>query len=357
MKTSFILLNILFVILISFGISGCLNDEESPVFAVSLSDNATLLHYLEENGDYINSSNMPSVVNVDEVYNHLNDYLIIDTRTNSEYIAGHIPGAVNIQNDSLIAFSNSIEVSKYPKVILVSTDGQASSYYACLLRLYGITNTYSLLYGMAQWNSIFSDVWINNIGDSPVTKDFLFEDYTNDSLSNLPNISFPNSSKSVEDKIKDRIADILKAGFVNDESYVIIDPPDELMFNQKNASNFYIVCYGIQTFYKQNPYDPFAKGHFPNSVSFVPGWGLKSIGNLQLLPNEKGIVVYSYSGQISAFVVAYLRLLGYDAKSLLYGGNMLFYTFMIVKLAAYYPFVFLTSDIRNYPYVRGTSPQ
>ena len=350
MKTIFKCLNILFVILISFCVEGCLTDEDLPVFDMSLSNNAMLLYYLEEQGDYINSINMPSIVNVDEVYNHLNDYLIIDTRTNLEYTAGHIPGAVNIQNDSLIAFLNSNEISNYTKVILVSEDGQASSYYTCLLRLYGITNTYSLLFGMAQWNSAFSEAWSNNIGDSPVTQFFNFDTYTNDSLSNLPIINFSNSNKSFENKVKYRIDEIIKVGFINEESYVSIFPL-ELLFNGEPASDFYIVCYGILPFYLQNPLDPLAVGHFPNAVSYVPGKNLKSTDNLQLLPNEKRIVVYSYSGQLSAFVVAYLRLLGYDAKSLLYGGNILFHTFMVDKIAAYFPFVFLTSNIRNYPYV------
>ena len=355
MKTSFRFLNILFVILISFGVTGCLTDEELPVFDMSLSNNAMLIYYLEEQGDYINSINMPSVVNVDEVYNHLTDYLIIDTRTNLEYTAGHIPGAVNVQNDSLITFLNSNEIINYTKVILVSKDGQASSYYTCLLRLYGITNAYSLLFGMAQWNSVFSEAWSKNIGDSPVTQYFNFDTYTKDSLSNLPIINFSNSNKSFENKVKDRIDEIIKVGFINEESYVSIHPL-ELLFNGEPALEFYIVCYGILPFYHQNPLDPLAVGHFPNAVSYVPGKNLKSSDNLQLLPNEKKIVVYSYSGQLSAFVTAYLRLLGYDAKSLLYGANMLFYTFMIDKLAAYYPFVFLTSDIRNYPYVSGISP-
>lgn len=351
MKTSLRLLNISLAILISFGISGCLNDEVSPVFTLSLSDNAMLLHYLEENGDYINSVNMPSVVTVDEVYNNINNYLIIDTRTNLEYTTGHIPGAINIQNDSLISFLNSIEFNTYTKVVLVSTDGQASSYYTCLLRLYGISNSYSLLFGMTQWNTIFASAWTQNIGDNVlVTRNFRFGTYTNDSLSRLPDIILPNSNKSFNKKVKDRIDEIIKVGFINNVSYVNIDPPDTMLFNGEPVSNFYIVCYGISAFCNQNSYDPLAVGHFPRAVSYVPEKDLKSTENLQLLPDENKIVVYSYSGQISAFVVAYLRLLGYDAKSLLYGGNGLFYTFMVDKIAAYYPFVFLTGDIRNYSY-------
>jgi len=355
MKINFQLLGIYLIILFSIGISGCLKDNVSTMYDIKLSDNAKVLYYLEESGDYINSSEMPSVVNVDEVYYNLNNYLVIDTRTKSEYAAGHISGAVNIQNDSLINFFNSIDAGKYQKIILVNSDGQASSYYTCLLRLYGIQNVYSLLFGMAQWNTNFSEIWTKNIGDSPVTQFFTFGNYINDSLSNLPNIHFPNSNSAIQSNVKNRIAEILQTGFVDNETYVKVDPPGALEFNGEEASNFYIVCFGIRPFYNQNPMDPVSKGRFPNSVSFVPGEDLKSTNNLQLLPDNKKIVVYSYSGQMSAFVVAYLRVLGYDARSLLYGGNMLFYSFMTAKIDAFTPFVFLASDIKNYQYITGSS--
>ena len=314
---------------------------------------------MEQNGDYINSSNMPSVVNVDEVYNNLNNYLIIDIRTNLQYTNGHISGAINVSNDSLIAFLNSNDLSKYLKIVLVSSDGQASSYYTCLLRLYGISNSYSLLWGMAQWNSAFANIWEDNIGDldDSVKRDFQFGTYINDSLSNLPNVPLANSATPFENKAKRRISDIINAGFVDGDSYIKFDSPDKMLFNGEPVSNFYIVCYGIYPFYFQNTMDPLAVGHFPNAVSFVPEKNLKSTDNLQLLPDKKRIVVYSYSGQESAFIVAYLRVLGYDAKTLLYGANKLFYSFMIDKKAAYSPFVFITSDIRNYEYVTGSSPK
>jgi rhodanese-related sulfurtransferase len=347
----------LFLIILSFVIlNGCLKDDVSPVHDFKLSDNALLLNYLEAQGDYINSSNMPSIVEVDEVYNNLENYLVIDTRSTSEYIAGHISGAINIQNDSLIIYLNSIDVYKYPKIVLVSSDGQASSYYTCLLRLYGVPNVYSLLWGMAQWNSAFSSVWTQNIGDSPATRYFTFDNYRNDSLSALPEVVFQNSGDSFEKKVKNRISDILDVGFTDNVSYTKVDPTEPL-FNEELASNFYIVCYGIINLYSHNMFEPYAVGHFQNSVYFRPGRDLKSSNFLQLLPDKKRIVVYSGSGQLSAFVVAYLRVLGYDAKSLLYGANDLFYSYLVYKGTTYLPYVFFISDIRNYNFIIGSSPE
>ncbi len=42
---------------------------------------------------------------------------------------------------------------------------------------------------------------------------------------------------------------------------------------------------------------------------------------LNTLPTNKKIAVYCYTGQTSAHVAAYLRVLGYDAKSILFGVN------------------------------------
>jgi rhodanese-related sulfurtransferase len=51
--------------------------------------------------------------------------------------------------------------------------------------------------------------------------------------------------------------------------------------------------------------------------------------DLKTLPTDKPVVVYCYTGQTSAFMAAYLRLLGYDAKSLKFGTNGMIYDKMI----------------------------
>jgi hypothetical protein len=77
---------------------------------------------------------------------------------------------------------------------------------------------------------------------------------------------------------------------------------------------------------------------------------LRSISNLQTLPPLKEIAVYSGSGQESAYYTAYLRLLGYNAKSLLFGMNNIDYN-MISRIGQTYAFK-IDSTI-NYPYVSG----
>jgi len=48
---------------------------------------------------------------------------------------------------------------------------------------------------------------------------------------------------------------------------------------------------------------------------------MSSTSDLSTLPTDKTVLVYSQTGQESAYVVAYLDLLGYDAGNLAYGAN------------------------------------
>ena len=345
---------------------GCLKDDVNPVKSISLENNALLLNYLEANGNYINSGEMPSIVSVDEVYNNLLNYFIVDVRPKIDYSAGHIPGAINVQNDSLIQFLNSkSSLSQYQKVIIVSSDGQASAYYTSLLRIYGFNNIYSLNFGMALWNNIFANNWLDNIKDHDILD--VLEDSAQ--IPGEPNMKLPDTKSDIqngnrEDNIKNLINERIKEGF-DSQAYVKLSPTDTLIiddnltikytFDSTDISDYYIICFGSKDLYYYLRFYPYPSGHLPNAY-FYNSRDLQSITNLQTLPPDKKIVIYSISGQISAFVTAYLRILGYDAKSLLYGANNYTYSRLVYDKELFSPYVFLPGDIRNYPYVTGSSP-
>ena len=347
-----------------FLFQSCLKDDITTIEAPNLEDNAVLLNYLETNGNYINSDEMPSIVNVDEVYSNLNNYLIIDVRGKQEYTSGHIQGAINIQNDSLIIyFDSKLNWQKYSKVILVSSDGQAAAYYTCLLRLYGINNVYSLNFGMALWNRNFSDVWIENLKDHKI-ENYLDGSrlYPSDVNMKLPEINF-DQSNGYTNGIKNLILNTVKQGF-NSNTYVNLTPFDTTIideegtaifyFDGEELSNFYIACFGSPRLYNALVMFPLPSGHIPGAYFYNNGY-IQSSTFLQSFPPDKKIVVYSLSGQTSAFITAYLRVLGYDAKSLSYGAHVIFYSRLLYDINFFAPYVFRTGDIRNYPYVRGSS--
>jgi rhodanese-related sulfurtransferase len=81
-----------------------------------------------------------------------------------------------------------------------------------------------------------------------------------------------------------------------------------------NKANYFIINYWPEAEYV-------TPGHIPDAYQFTPQLSLKSTEKLNLLPTDKPIVVYCYSGQTSVQVTTYLRILGYDAYSLLSGTN------------------------------------
>jgi rhodanese-related sulfurtransferase len=62
-------------------------------------------------------------------------------------------------------------------------------------------------------------------------------------------------------------------------------------------------------------------GHIEGAIQYTPKADIASSTFLNTLPTDKTVVVYCYSGQTSANMAAYLRVLGYDAVSLLFGAN------------------------------------
>lgn len=350
------LIFIIFILFASVSFQSCLKDTISSALNFEIPDTIQLLSYLEEQGNYINSANMPSLVNVDEVQANLNSYLILDIRTSDKYTAGHIPGAVNVTNSSLLNYINTSQNKLYSKIVIVSENGQSSAYYTSLLRLYGFNNIYSLLFGMAQWNRAFANVWLNNMNNSQVSAFLNNNIYLNDTLTQLPQITFSNANADIQSKVRQRISEVINAGFKSGESYVEILNPSELLFNDEDISKFYIACYGKDSLYLADRIGSGGSGHFEKAILYRPQVSLLSTKTLQTLPSGKRIVVYSASGIVSAFVTAYLRLLGYDAKSLKFGISSIAYGQLYGRRTALSPEVFLSADIRNYTYTTGANP-
>ena len=90
-----------------------------------------------------------------------------------------------------------------------------------------------------------------------------------------------------------------------------------------NKDNWYII-----NFWPQNHYEI---GHIPNAIMYDPAEDPLTIAkDLKTLPgaSDKTVVVYCYTGQTSAYMAAYLRLLGYNAKTLKFGANSMMHSTM-----------------------------
>ncbi|MGV8945306.1 MAG: rhodanese-like domain-containing protein [Lutibacter sp.] len=321
----FILLFITTTLLSGFK-SNAQDSSETPKSEFSL-----LVQYLEENGNFINTE-APTTVLAEEIKDNLTNkkYLVIDTRTESWFTYGHIKNSVNVAPAELLNyFEKKITPANFDKITIVCYAGQAAAYYASLLRLAGYNNVYNLKWGMSSWTSEFAEkTWVKNS-----TNNFA------DKLQTMSNEKPANSSfpilKTGKTEGKEILKVRLKDAFAKPYNSFIVKADSVF----KNPSNFFIVNYVNEENYNL--------GHIVGAIRFEPRASLSSTTNLYTLPSNKKVLVNCNTGQSSAYVIAYLHLLGYDVSNLAYGSN----SFMNAILVEKGWDGFSAKEIKNFPIV------
>ena len=300
----------------------------------NIDESALLIDFINKSGDFINTKKAPTITSAAEVYDNLDKYLVIDIRKNDAYIGGHINGAVNVASKDLIKYMETKANSgNYEKVIIACYSGQTAAYFASLLHLLGYANVYSLKWGMSSWNkNIQPNKWISGISNK-YANNIETKNNPKPSKGNYPKIA--TGKTNAYEILKDRVE---KLAEVN-KKYVKID---DLM---ANLDKYYIINYW--------PAEKYQIGHIVGSIQYTPKESLKASVDLSTLPVDKPIVVYCYTGQHAAYVVAYLQVLGYDAYTLTYGAN----SFMNAKMRQGIGHAFnATTEINDFPIVIGNNP-
>ena len=133
----------------------------------------------------------------------------------------------------------------------------------------------------------------------------------------------------MKEKLFNKVKKLINLGFTEEINSSSPAVSKEFDVVQDYLWQYYVVCAGPPILYYSK-----ITGHLPFSwgskLQDIPSYqsDFRSISNLQSLPNEKEILVYSGSGQESAFITAYLRLFGYNASSVLLGCNNFLYSML-----------------------------
>lgn len=292
----------------------------------------TLLAYLETNRTFINTDAAPALIPADEVKKNLKNpkYQIIDIRSESWFEYGHVKNAVNVQPAELLNhFENNIVPTEFDKIILICYSGQSAAYFSSLLRIAGYDNVYSMNWGMSAWRVDFAEnSWLKNTSGDFASK-----------LETTPNEKSPQGDAPIINTGKIEGEAILRArlekAFATPYKESIVKSSD--VFANPNA--YYIVDY--------NGADRYSKGHIPQAKQYEPHASLSSTTDLLTLPKDKRILVYGPTGQETAYVVAYLNVLGYDTGNLAYGAN----SFMHKNLKENSWEAFTKKEVNMYPVI------
>ena len=159
---------------------------------------------------------------------------------------------------------------------------------------------------MSGWNDATANKWNGKIGSNPA------EGHTNWTTAGAPTTpTFTETpfialtSTSGATLLKQRVEAAVAAGFKTVANTDVLASPE----------NYY-----INNFFSDAHYTGF--GHVNGAYRINPVTFAEQTINLD--PNSK-IVTYCYTGQTSAVITACLNVLGYDAYSLTFGMNGLYY--------------------------------
>jgi rhodanese-related sulfurtransferase len=299
-------------------------------------ETALLLKDLKENGDYVNSKVFPSLIKASIVYESLGkNILVIDIRPSDQFAQGHIRGSVNKKFEDLPSyFETGIKPFKYDKIVLVSEDGQLSSYTTCLLRLMGYGNVYSMRWGMCAWNNRYAkEGWLKGVSGKYETK---LENTVNQrpALLGMPELKTGLSNGSEIGAA--RFRNLFEAGTSD-----ILVTADEVF---SNPQKYYIINLDRK--------DKYEDGHIPGSVRYKPEGTLGYTDEMASIPFDKPVVVYCGTGHNSGFATAYLRLFSYDAHTLKYGNNGFMYDKMVKERTALSWLPFGSEDVNDFEVVK-----
>ena len=343
---------LVFLILCLFSFSGCkgkkpeiksenkqeavqtVNTVSKPV--IISTETSLLLKDLKENGDYVDSKVYPSIIKASIVNESLGkNILILDLRSPKEFAEGHIKGAVNKSfGDVPSYFETGIKPFEYDKIVLVSDDGQVSSYATCLLRLMGYGNVYSMRWGMSAWNNKYAqEGWLKGVSGKFESN---LETTTNERPSSVTMPELKTGLTTGQEIGAARFKELFKEGTGN-----VLITADEVFSDPKK---YYIINLDRK--------DKYEDGHIPGSVRYKPEGTLGYPDEMASIPVDKPVVVYCATGHNSGFATAYLRLLGYDAHTLKYGNNGFMHDKMIKQRTALSWLPFTAEEVNNFEVVK-----
>lgn len=337
---------LLMIVPMLFVYTGCSKDEDPVAPPVTVNEAEELVKYLEANGDFLNTA-APAVTTASALNADLlakpDKIHVIDIRTQADYeTKGHISGAIRVDLKNIATYVKGLaNASSYEKIVIACYSGQTAGVAVSVLRLLGYNNVSSLKFGMSSWNAACATSWASGTGYGNNYTGFVTTETAKAVAGSLPTL---NTGKTTG-------KEILEARINQFLATTSASPFDDIKVAWSavtgNLSNYYIANYWTTTDY--------AKGHLPGAINYVPKADLKLATALKTLPTNKPVVIYCYTGQTSAQVATILKLIGYDAKSLMFGVNVMNYDWMKANGIAnwFNP----TADIANYPFVTGPNPK
>jgi rhodanese-related sulfurtransferase len=192
---------------------------------------------------------------------------------------------------------------------------------------------------MSSWASVFAEEsWLRNLSSARITEFVHTPSPPKNPAGPLPRLETGKTTAS----------EILEARLrtLFEESFGPVMLGHCCLFHDfYDNGGFYVINYWSPELYSK-------QGHIPGAVNYSPkDQPFRSSNDLFTLSTQIPNAIYCFTGQTSAYLAGYLRLLGYDARSILFGANSMIYDRMLENKV---PNTFIPEEeIMNYDYATG----
>lgn len=240
------------------------------------------------------------------------NFFVVDLRSATDYANVHIKGAVNWSINDVI--NNFDQLPTDQTIVFTCYSGQTASYATSIVNVVGTETGHSarnLLFGASGY-----------LPPTLVKADGSYNYYLSDDIyqsgafvtTNAPAKPSAGDYPTVMTEAESAAAVLLERA-----AAVITD------WSAGNATmdRTYAATHDPATTMIINYWGPsdYANGHLDGAYQYTPHADILTTGALNTLPLDKEIGIYCWTGQTSAQLTGYLRMVGYDAKSITYGTN------------------------------------
>jgi len=303
---------LLAAILPAFILTGCKKDDDKGTFTTlanyMTSNDLDLPQVLSEPSKWIVAPTLTTengIVDSADGYS-IPGYHVFDIRKSADFINGHVKGAINVPLTNVLTKAK--EVGKDKPILVICYSGQTASRAVMALRLSGFKDAQVMKFGMSYWNPAF-DKWTAKVAN--IANDNA--NWVTDASATAPVNTYPQWTSGSTDGatiLSEHITTMLaNTSWIVHSSDILTSPESHNIYNYWDKTTYLSI------------------GHFKDAYQYSP---ISITGDvLQALPTSAECLIYCYTGQTSSMAVAWLQVLGYNAKSIAYGVNSLKYDALV----------------------------
>jgi rhodanese-related sulfurtransferase len=239
-------------------------------------------------------------IEASDVAGNEEDYCIFDLRSEEDYAAGHIVGAKHSSLRTILG--DAADNAEGKPVVVTCAAGQVAPHAVVALRLSGYSDARSLSFGMSSWSAKF-DRWTSNtanIGEGHAN-------WTTGAVAAPQEFGYPQIATNETGGaaiLAERVDAMLNSGFKGIQAGDVLDAPEGYFVNSYREQA------DVETY-----------GHIAGSSRIMEGLFLSAPRGFRHLDPCATVVTCCGDGQASSAVTAYLTVMGYDARSLLFGAH------------------------------------